>query len=181
MELDHEDLLPLCMFSVTLFAGPFFFSREGVRRDTAPGSRFLQSLHHKCSSVGLRAKENHLPCLSSSRGTCTCVCVCGVRPGLVGWGGEGGKQDRPWVGCKSSPERGCRLYHLWGKPMSKSITDHMAPSSSCLCLALRSSQPHPYPSNRSTRSSHLTVEDGSLEAQLSSREADIAILKWQPF
>lgn len=58
--------------------------------------------------------------------------------------------------------------------MSKSITDHTAPPSSCLCLALRSSQPHPYPSNPSTRSSsHPMVEDGSLEAQSSSREAEL--------
>lgn len=57
--------------------------------------------------------------------------------------------------------------------MSKSITDHTAPPSWCLCLALRSSQPHPYPSNPSTRSSHLMVEDGSLEAQSSSREAEL--------
>lgn len=113
MELDHKDFLPLCIVLCDTICWVILLQqRERVRRDTAPGSGFLQSLRHKCSCAGLRAKENHLPCLSSSRGTCTYGCVCGVRPGLVGWGGEGGKQDRPWVGCKSSPERGCRVYHL---------------------------------------------------------------------
>lgn len=172
MELDHEDLLPLCMLSVTLLLGHSSSAEIEWKEIQLPG---LGSCKVSITNVlvsGFMQKENLLLCLSFSRGTCAHVCVCGVRPGLVDWGGEDGKQDRPWVGCKSSPERGCRVYHLWGT-LSESVTDHTVPLSSCLCLVLRSSQPHPYPSNPSTHSFHLTVEDGSLEAQSSSWEAEL--------
>lgn len=42
-------------------AGPFSFGRDGVRRDKIPRPRLLQSLHHRCFSVRLHAKENHQP------------------------------------------------------------------------------------------------------------------------
>lgn len=105
-------------------AGPVFFSRDGVKRDTVPRLRLRQNLHRKCSES------------EPARGTCVHLCVCGARPRVVVWSLREGWDANP-------AQKEVAKFIISGWPMSKTTTEHTAPPSLRPCHTL-AFQIHPH-------------------------------------